>query len=78
MYALDSKTGKQKWMFQTFGSLLNNDTIGFDRKAILSSVAALDDAIFIAARRVFFIVLTVLMEHRVGNLIIFARILPVL
>lgn len=50
MYALDSKTGKQKWIFQTFGSSLNNDTIGFDRKAILSSAVVQDNAIVFGSR----------------------------
>jgi eukaryotic-like serine/threonine-protein kinase len=50
MYALDSKTGKQRWKCQTFGSPLNNDTIGFDRKAILSSAVVENDAIVFGSR----------------------------
>ena len=50
MYALDSKTGKQKWIYNTFGSPLNNDTIGFDRKAILSSAVVEEDAVVFGSR----------------------------
>ncbi len=50
MYALDSKTGTQKWMFQTYGSKLNNDTIGFDRKAIISSAAVENDVVLFGSR----------------------------
>jgi outer membrane protein assembly factor BamB len=50
MHALDSKTGKQKWGCKTFGSPLNNDTIGFDRKAILSSAVIQDDALVFGSR----------------------------
>jgi outer membrane protein assembly factor BamB len=50
MYALDSKTGMQKWVCKTFGSPLNNDTIGFDRKAILSSAVVQDDAVVFGSR----------------------------
>lgn len=50
MYAVDSRTGKQKWMFSTFGSSLNNDTIGFDRKAIISSAVVEGDNIVFGSR----------------------------
>jgi len=50
MYAIDSRTGKQKWIFNTFGSMLNNDTIGFDRKAIISSAVVEGDAVIFGSR----------------------------
>jgi outer membrane protein assembly factor BamB len=50
MYAVDSKTGTQKWVFKTIGSSLNNDTIGFDRKAIISSAVVDGDAIAFGSR----------------------------
>jgi outer membrane protein assembly factor BamB len=50
MYAIDSRTGKQKWVFNTFGSGLNNDTIGFDRKAIISSAVVEGDAVVFGSR----------------------------
>ena len=50
MYALDSKTGRQKWIYHTYGSSLNNDTIGFDRKAILSSAIVEGDVLAFGSR----------------------------
>ncbi|MEP6844508.1 MAG: PQQ-binding-like beta-propeller repeat protein [Panacibacter sp.] len=50
MYALDSKTGQLKWVYHTYGSSLINDSIGFDRKAILSSAVVEDDAVVFGGR----------------------------
>jgi len=50
LYAVDSKTGSQKWVFNTLGSSLNNDTIGFDRKAIISSAVIEGDAVIFGCR----------------------------
>lgn len=49
-YSFESATGKRQWVYHTFGSALNNDTIGFDRKAILSSAVVEDDAVAFGSR----------------------------
>lgn len=50
MYALHAATGKQEWVYKTNGSPWNNDTIGFDRKAILSSAAVDENTILFGSR----------------------------
>ena len=49
-YALESSTGKLKWTFNTVGSPLDNDTIGFDRRAILSSAVIEGDNVVVGGR----------------------------
>lgn len=50
MYAIDSKTGAQKWVYHTNGSKLNNDSFGFDRKAIISSAVIEKDIVVFGGR----------------------------
>jgi hypothetical protein len=50
MHALDAGSGKERWVFHTMGSALDNDTIGFDRKAIISSAIVQDDHLVFGSR----------------------------
>jgi len=49
-YSLDSKTGQQKWSYKINGEPLKLDTLGFDRKAILSAPVIANDKIIFGAR----------------------------
>lgn len=50
IYALDAITGKQQWIIKTRGDTLNNESAGFDRKAIIASPALKDGILILGGR----------------------------
>jgi len=50
VYAVDSKKGALRWVYHTHGAALNNDTFGFDRRAIISSPVIANDVVVFGGR----------------------------
>jgi eukaryotic-like serine/threonine-protein kinase len=50
VYALDLATGKERWVHRTAGDTLDSNKWGFDRRAIQSSAAIVDGAVYVGSR----------------------------
>jgi outer membrane protein assembly factor BamB len=50
VYGLDLKTGKERWVHHTMGDTLDSKKFGFDRRAVQSSAAIADGAVYFGSR----------------------------